>query len=413
MSKTKIDKQTLVMGAVACAAALSATSSKAETPLSLTVSQELTYDSNVLKDNNNKRRDAISATGLQVGFNKTYGRQTYKASGTVVKTKYKNTKEYDNDGYNASLGMSSSLLANWYVSADYSSVKQQQNPEDQGNLRYRENVVVDTASVFLQYGMYGKWSVNSTIDGDKYKYDVRKDNDRSSNGLRLGVRYSPTDLLYFDVGVKKSEIDYPKYILAAGIGDKIHRTDYDLNSKWIVTGYSQFTGRVGWTQERHDGDSRRDFDGLTGRVSWIYTPTGKMTYTVALDRDTNNAGGYTTGQFFNAFTFATQNRVTTGLSLAATWAATSKISVKGGLVYKKIDEELSSGFYEGDAEFIPPGAALGSGGYYKNLNFGLTYRPFRSTTLACSVSQYKRSGAILSRNYDGEEVNCSAVFSVD
>ncbi|HIV71971.1 MAG TPA: hypothetical protein H9903_13640, partial [Candidatus Aquabacterium excrementipullorum] len=103
-------------GVVAAAAAVVCLPAHADTPLSLTASEDLKYDSNILKDNARKYRDVVSSTGLKVGFNKEYGRQTYSASATAVANKYKNTKDYDNDGYSVQLGMTSSLMSNWYGS---------------------------------------------------------------------------------------------------------------------------------------------------------------------------------------------------------------------------------------------------------------------------------------------------------
>lgn len=198
------------MVAIACIMATGI--ARADTPLSLTVSENLTYDSNILKDNTRKYKDALSTTGVRVGFDKDYGRQTYKLSGTVLANRYKNTKSYDNDGYNVNLGVTSTLMSNWLTSFDLSASRQQQNPEDQGNIRYKEVVDSRNARVFAQYGMYGRWSVNGAYNFDKYKYETNKVYDRDSGKVRVGLRYSPTDLLYFDFGVGKTKVDNPNYL---------------------------------------------------------------------------------------------------------------------------------------------------------------------------------------------------------
>ena len=397
------------MVAIACMA-MSGTS-RADTPLSLTVSEELTYDTNVFRDNTNKRRDTVSNTGVQVGLKKDYGRQSYKASGTVVAKRYKDTKEYNNDGYSMNLGISSSFLSNWYASADYSNVKQQQNPEDQGRARYLETINAQSSSVFLQYGLYGRWSVNGTLNNDKVTYDVQDFNDRDSVAYRFGLRYSPTDLIYIDTSVQRSEVNYDKYRVASGLGTKTKRTDYDLTARWIITGYSQLNGRVGWTQERNDKDSRRDYNGLTGRVAWVYTPAGKMTYSLAVDRDTNNAGGFTGLQFSNFSSYTSQNRVSTGLTFNASWQATGKVSLDAGLSYRKTREEITNNITDGNISDV-----TGSGkanGKYDSMSLGIKYQALRSLVLSCNVQKYNRSQSILTAEFDGEAANCSAVFSID
>lgn len=406
---------------VAAAAALACgVPAQAETPLSLTVSQELTYDSNILRDNARKYRDAVSSTGVQVGFNKQYGRQSYTASATAVAKRYKNTKEYDNEGYNINLGLSSSMLSNLFGSIDFSAVKQQQSPEDQGNLRYNETIDSQNVKLFLQYGMYGRWSVNTTYSFSKADYSVFEIYNRDAKNLRLGVRYSPTDLLYFDVGYQKSKIENPNYPLLASndviiFGDPVDRQDLDLSTRWVVTGFSNLSGRIAYTREKHSRDPRRDFNGLTGNVAWDYTPGGKMSYRVVLDRDTNNSGGSTYRTlvdlgFGTASTtgFLAQNRVSTGLNLSATWQATAKISVTSGLNYRRIQEESTNR--------VPGlGTNVGSSlsGSYKSVRMGLKYALARSTSMGCSVERYNRSRSLFSREYDGESVDCNLIFTLD
>lgn len=218
-------------------------------------------------------------------------------------------------------------------------------------------------------------------------------------------------MIYIDTSVQRSEVSYDKYRVSSGLGTKTTRTDYDLTARWIITGYSQLNGRVGWTQERNDKDSRRDYNGLTGRVAWVYTPAGKMTYSLAADRDTNNAGGFTSFQIANLSQYTSQNRVSTGLTFNASWQATGKVSLDAGLTYRRTREEISNNITTGNAS-----DTLGSGkanGKYDSMSLGIKYQALRSLVLSCNVQRYNRSQSILTAEFDGEAANCSAVFSID
>lgn len=393
----------------ALAALLSCLAAYAETPLSLSITQQLTYDSNILKDNLNKYRDAKSTTGVRVGFNKDYGRQNYQVSATAVTNKYKNTKEYDNDGYNMVFGVSSYLASNFYASANHTRVSQLQSPEDQSGARYRETIESESTQLSLRYGLYGRWSVDGSLDNSKANYDRVKFYNRKSDGVRFGLRYSPTDLLYFDFGAKKSKIDYPNYPLVGIVGDEVKRSDVDLSSRWVVTGYSSLNARIAWTQEKHPNDKRRDFNGLTGSLSWDYTPSGKMTYSVGIDRDTNNAGGSTYGYLGLVPSYSSQNRLTTGVRLGAAWKPTSKLSVSSNLVYKQIEEDVRDAIIR-DEQVIQEGSLKGA---YRSLDIGANYQFLTSTSVGCTVRQYERRNSLFSRDYSGEEVTCNLVFAID
>ena len=405
---------------VAFACLMASGISKADTPLSLVVSENLTYESNLLRNNDLKSRDVVSATGVQVGFNKAYGRQTYSAAGTVVATRYKNLKLYDNDGYNLALGFTTQIASNWYVSLDHNRVNQLQNFQDQGLNRYREPIKSQQTRAFAQYGLYGRWSLNGELNSSKVSYEVLSLNNRSADGAKVGVRYSPTDLLYFDVGLRQTDSHLPNYRvgLASADGERIKQQSLEFSTRWIVTGYSNFDGRVGWSRERYTMDEQRNFNGLTGYVSWNYTPAGKMAYSLALDRDTNNSGGSTTSsinlsQLTGTLGFNSQKRVSTGLSLRATYSATAKISLTASGSYRRIEEEsrLRTEDLFGGSTLSSTGTK--SAGSYRTFNIGANYQLFRSTRLGCSWEKYDRSASVFSREFSGDSVNCNAVFTMD
>lgn len=411
----------------ALAVALSADVVHAETPLSLMVSQSLTYDSNIMKDNANKYRDAFSTTAVMVGFDKEYGRQTYNAAVTARTTKYKNSEQLDNDGYDVQLGFASSIAANWNVAINHYNQKQLQSFEEQSGARYPENIISKVTQGVIRYGIYGRWSTSLTLGRSEADYETINYYDKTSDYGRVGVRYNPTDLMYFDFGVRRTKTDNPKYPLQNGavIGDPVKRTDYELNSQWIVTGYSRLYGRIGWTQERHSRDSLRDYNGLTGYLRWSYAPTGKTTYSLAIDRDTNNAGGSANEQrgsvtengvvtpnqlLFGSYT--SQNRLTTGIILSVDYKATSKISLNSSLTFKRFNEEERrqlDGVLTGGAQSL----STSKSGDYKSFSLGVNYQIHRIVGLGCNLEKYERSASLFNREFDGEQLACSVSLSFD
>lgn len=398
----------------------------ADTPLSLSVSETLTYDSNILRNNNSKQRDLVSTTEVIVGFDKNYGRQNYKASVGASMSRYKNLKQYDYDGSQVNLEFSTEIGARGFASINHSSASSLQDFGQQGLVRVREIIDNQNTTLNLRYGLGGWWSLTGSLSQDDQEYSSTRTQNRKAQGVRAGVRYNFTDLLYVDVGVRKSQAELPNLVVLNttvpedsvdfGLpirGEDVDRTDLDIQAGWTITGYSGISGSLAWTNEKHWPDKYRSFKGLTWRANWNYTPTGKMVYSLALDRDTNNAGGNSAlvrqEVFGIPFAFVdsrVQNRLSTTLSGSARWLATSKISASMSLQLRKLDESASSPVTDEIVEQKDTG-------YYKSLTLGLRYLPTRYLAFNCSLSLYDRSLSLYSVAYSGEQAACSATFSID
>ena len=384
----------------------------ADSPLSLAVSETLTYDNNMLRDNSRKQRDLKSNTGVLVGFDKDYGRQNYSASVLAVAERFRNLDEYDNDGYKVNLGLSSGIASNGLLSLRADKVRQLQDFQDQGLVRYLETIESTNVSLTGTYGLYGRWSVNSTANAGQARYDRNDVYDKDYQGLRVGLRYSPSDLLYFDGGLKKVKVNSDKLPLQYlnRVGEDVDRSDIDLRARWVITGFSSLDAQIAWSKEDHTPDETRSFKGLTGRVNWQYTPRGKVIYNLSFERDTNNEGGFTNVNITSLLTGTAfeqaQNRLTTGGTFSARWQATAKVSASSTLTYRKIEERAT---IITQAQIIDRNTK----GDYRSLGFGLRYMPTRALSFDCNLETYKRSATVLATSYSGEALTCSAAFSID
>lgn len=384
-------------------------------PLSLSVSQDLSFDNNFLRRSGGGPSDTTSLTAATVAYNKSYGRQNYGASVTANATRHNRFKDYDNDGYAVSLGMTTTVGSKGYLALQHSSSRSLQSPDDQTGQRYADTITSQSTALSGQYGVHGRMGVNSTVSSSKTKYSLNTANDREQMGLRVGVTYSPHDLLSFGAGVKKSE---QKLV---NVGDKVNRYDYDLNTNWVVTGYSRLSASVALTDEKRVVNEGLDYRGLTGSLRWGYTPGGKMSYSLSLSRDTASSGqGDGTLLTFNptdnsvvgAIRNQSQNQLTTTLSATANWAATSKIGMGVGLSYSRFTDSLEAeiiGNISGlESRFLP------SDGRQFGASVSVTYSPVRSTRLGCTLQAYKRDQTRLNvSGYRGETLGCDATFSIE
>lgn len=388
----------------------------AGTPFSLTVSQAVTHDSNVERYAQG-RADTVSTTSVAVGFDKEYGRQTYSAAVQGSIQRYKNLEVYDNDGFDIALAFSSGIGQTGKVSLNHSSTRSLQSFADQdiatGTRQRRVETVTTTRATGL-YGLYSQWQLVANLDRGRRQYSNSDAELNTSVGGRLGVRYSPSDLLYFEGGVGRSRVDYQNLVLFAStpakrsVGDEITRTDFDFTTGWALTGFSSFRSQIRWTQERHNSkeagkpdDTARNYDGLTGDVSWSYSPRGKMSYAVRLIRDTNSSGGVST-----LLGSSVRDRVTTSLSANALWNATYKVKVRGGLSASWLKEEESQ-----DLGVIT--IKDSSDGTLYSATLTATYDFDRSWSVGCQLAYSERSRTTFNTGYTSNSVACNGSLSLN
>ena len=376
-------------------------------PLTLSVSERVSYDNNFLRRSDGGPSETTSTTGATIAYNKPYGRQNYAAMLTVNTDKHQSFKDYDFSGYSGSVSVNSTIGARGYASLLHAVSRTQQSPDSQTGQRYNDKVTTHSTSLFGQYGVNGRLGVNAQLSSLSSEYSVNQLNGRESVALRLGANYSPSDFLSFGSGVRKSDQT------VNGSDEKIIRYDYDVNAYWVVSGYSSLSAALALTREQRSIDSNSGYRGATGSLSWAFTPGGKMSYNLSVNRDTGNSITGTQyrisqGQVVARIDDQTQTQLTTSLSGGMNWAATSKLSAGLRLSYLKFEDASKSTVttLSGSQAQLTP-----SDGHQVNANLSLSYVPVRWLTVGCGVDSYNRKGARLSvAGFKGEMFSCDARF---
>jgi hypothetical protein len=379
-------------------------------PLTLSVSQRVSYDNNFQRRSDGGPSETTSSTAASVSYLQPYGRQNYSASLAVNRDNHQTFKEYDFTGYSGNLGVSSSIGSRGYASLLHSVSKSQQSPDSQTGLRYSDKITTNSTSLFTQYGVSGRLGINGQLSRSSTEYSINQLNGRESVAFRLGANYSPSDFLSFGAGVRKSD-------QTVNVSDeKVTRYDYDVNTYWAVTGYSTLSASLALTREERSIDSDAGYRGATGSLSWAFTPGGKLSYNLSVNRDTGNSVTGTQfrvsqGQVVARIDDQTQTQLTTSLSAGMNWAATSKISAGFRVTYLKFEDASKSTVTTlsgSQAQFTP------SDGHQVNANLSVNYDPIRWLRLGCGVDSYNRKGSRLSvAGFKGEMFSCDARFTLN
>lgn len=379
-------------------------------PLSLSVSERVSYDNNFLRRSEGSPSETTYTTSATVSYFKPYGRQNYSAALSVNNEKHQSFKDFDYTGYSGSVSVNSTIGARGYVSLLHAVSRTQQSPDSQTGARYNDKVTAHSTSFFTQYGVNGRLGINAQVSSSNTEYSVNEFNGRGSVALRLGASFSPSDLLSFGAGVRKSD-------QTVNVSDeKITRYDYDVNTYWAVTGYSTLSAALALTREQRSIDKDSGYRGATGSLTWGFTPGGKLSYNLSVNRDTGNSVTGTQflrsqGQVVARIDDQTQTQLTTSLSGGMNWAATSKVNAGLRLTYLKFEDASKSTvttLFGSQSQFIP------SDGRQLNANLSLSYAPIRWLTVGCAVDSYNRKGDRLSvAGFKGEMFSCDARFTLN
>lgn len=396
----------LLMGAISVS---SAWASDEELPLFLSLSQSMTRDTNLLRDDANRKQDYISSTSLSGGINKAYGRQNYRLTAEASHHDYKHNSQYNNDGYALSGAAESELGSDFKLSLSGASSRFLPNFENQTDRSVRNIQTNKQYAADLRYGLYGRWSTNATVSRTETRYNYATWDNKTSVVRAVGLRFMPSDLVYFGTSLSRSDTDVPNRVLVgvAAVGEKIERTSLGFNTYWVVTGFSRLSGSLAVTNENHPADKRRNFKGVTGSAAWNYTPGGKMSYALTWVRNTSNEGGQTLGQNINADSvFSTNNRLTNTFTGSARWQATAKVGVNAAYTHALYQEDYGVG----TAVALTNSSVNGR---YNGLSLGVSYQPIRSVDLGCDAQRYDRTRSTFSRAYSGNALTCRASFTID
>jgi hypothetical protein len=414
-----------VIAVASFVAALGASGAKAQqlteegTPLSVVLEHKITRDSNVsrLSEENaatDNTYDTVNTTGLRFGLDKPYGRQVYKLSARVARTSYAKLDRYNNNSSNIDGSFSTEIASNWKLTAtgltQESLAPFEENSASRRLVRNIKNY--KEGSLSLQYGVAGRWALSGNYQGNRLSYSEEdykvNDADQSTGGLRL--YYYSTDLLYYGVGVRNVETEYPKRA-------NLIRTDknFDMYVVWQVTGLSNLNARVTRRQTGYNNTAVTKSSGWGGALSWDYRPEGLLIYNVELARNTSADRQKTFAIVGGGDMFNLTDSIATSLDARVTMLATAK--VRFGVNY-----ELTRFEQDDDVSQVIPGLSTQGGkssSYYRALGLSMNYQVLRPLALGCSISKYKQTeqrnevSTLVRPKYDGNAVSCNASFTLN
>jgi hypothetical protein len=402
--------QLILIGASTCT--LAGLAHAQATPYFIGLSQNLTYERNVLRLGNNvaaptglQRADTVAVTALQGGINQSFGRQRGYANLSLRQVTYNNNSVYNNQAYTGSAGLDWSTVErisgtlSGTVNRSLSSFGsfglgvQDKNFEDSQGLG--ATISVGVVTEFSAEAGYNHREVRNSLQN---RAVLSRDFDQDSG--TLGVRWRPDAALNVGLVLRDTRGRYPKFQQVADgsfLADRFKQQGIEINGSIQPSGGSTVDFRIGQNKTSYDLNQARDFSGLTGSVGWTWQATGKVRVTSRLSRDTGQ-DSYAVAQF-NVPATSDYSRVSDVLRIQADWDFSAKINFSAAW------QNYRRSYTQSAPSFLTDGRTSASGRESGNeLSFGVRWAPYRTSSFGCDVAAEVRAGsgelAASMRNYN-------------
>jgi len=409
---------TLRLPAALALIAAAATATAETSPYYLGISQGFSHDSNVYRVEDStvlpaglQRSDTISSTALVGGLDQPIGRQRLFGSGTFRHNRFSDNKTLNNESYSANLGLDWETInrLSGRLSAAATQSLARFNPDNDVPTVLRKNV--ERTKQFDAVGRLGvvtRWTAEVGLGWREVDYSADEFRSRAydQNVVSAGLKYSPSGALSFGSALRRTDGKFGRY-RATGSGflaDRYKRNDLDLTSTWTPSGASTLQARVSLSKVDHSEAVQRDFSGATGLLRWVWKPTGKLSFSTALARDTGEEvafldfGGGSTGS-------DGLSKTTNSLRLRADYALSAKITLGAGGLYAR--RTLVDTFTFGNGSTFPRDGRDTT----TQMSLSASWAPARSLLFSCEASRDRRSATgALSDSFGITLYGCTGQF---
>lgn len=340
------------------------------------------------------RGDLLWITSLAGQFDRVYGRQHLSAKASLRHIRYTEYGYLDYTGADGRAAWDWTLGKRWNGVLSYAQTQAQQNFGDTGNT---DRSIATTRRLVAEarFMAGADWALVGGLERLSSSYDeddVAQGSDYTENGARLGLLFQPASGNRLELYYRHGRGDYPHRDAKTS---PVTGYDQDLvqgAGSWRVTGHSTLSGNLGYTWRAYPDQPSKDFEGVTGRLTWDWRPTGKLAGSLGLRREIGAQEDLVANYV-----------VTEALTLQWLWQATGKVGVRARGEWRSRD-------YGGDP-FGLGSAQAAREERTRVLGLGLGYTPLRGLDLGADVSQDHRDANGTTAGYDAMVLLVSAQYA--
>jgi exopolysaccharide biosynthesis operon protein EpsL len=274
---------------------------------------------------------------------------------------------------------------NWVVGSDWDGDVGLAKIQALGSFADLNNLQRDTRNIrntheYFASGMYRMspdWKLRAAIRNTQLENSAASfaSTDRNDNIYELGSRhYSKGGENYLGVNFRMIDGRFPnREVVATSTIDNSYR-EYTLEGTvdWRYSGQSKLSGALGWTNRLHDQISQRNFSGITGRLTAVYSPSGIVGLNASIFRELGNYQDVTTSYI-----------LTQGIRIGPSYSVSEKLSLQGYYQYS-VREFL------GDPGFVLTGLPTRKDDI-NSVAGTVTWVPLRNVQISSTLSYDTRS----------------------
>jgi len=378
-----------------------------ERPLKFSVSGGVYYDSNVfrLSDSVNpqtvlgtsQRSDTVGRLGVGVKGDVPIDRQRILFDAALDAYNYKRFGLLDNDSYRAGIAWLWQAGDEWSGDIGYRRTHYLA-PLAFLNAPIKDMITTDRFFGSAGYQLTPRWRVRGAADWIQYANSnpTQQTLDNTTSSGTAGLDYVTPASNSVGGQVKYSHGSYPNPQFVVGPNVFVSNTYDEIEASgvvhWVATGVSTLDARLGYTSRRYEQVSQRNFDGVTGRLGWDWTPAGKTLINLAVWRQLQGITELNASYVLSR-----------GISLGPSWAPTVKLVFQARLLYVNND-------YLGDPGFsVLPGPTRKD--TFRGGMLAVGYSPLRNLQFSLGVEGGSNDSNIPVRSYDYYQVMANARFS--
>lgn len=377
----------------------------AERPWYVGLTQDFTHESNILGTATGEISDTVSTTTLRGGLNQPFGRQRLRADATLSHQRFGDLSERNNNGYSLATVLDWATVERLSGHLRLDSQKQQVDfnvggitPVTVSNLERTDDV-----ELRVRLGVVTMIGVEGDIGHRRVSFSAAEFAAREyeQNRASLGVTYRPSGILSLSAGVSGSDTKYQAPEVGQTEADRTERRDVYLAANWVPTGASTIDARLSHSRIKYDRAAAADFNGVTGSLTWAWRPSGRLTLTTSLVRETGLESGFQRVGEDITTTASDFSQVTNRLGVAATYGLTAKIDLTANVSYAR--RNLVDGFSAASGRDNTTLASLGA-----------RWNATRTLSVGCHASRESRSASGTgSTDYDNDRFGCFGSVLLD
>ncbi|THC44904.1 XrtB/PEP-CTERM-associated polysaccharide biosynthesis outer membrane protein EpsL [Massilia sp. Mn16-1_5] len=276
----------------------------------------------------NQRSDSWTTLEFGAVYDKDIARQRLLAVAKLSKVKFDHFRQLDYDGRD--------LQAIWYwqlgnrfsgqLGGSYTQTLAPYTdfPSDERNLRKQRHGFFEGA-----WKLHPRWEARTALVRDRFDYDLAAQsfNDRTEDVVELEGRYLAPSGSAVGLVLRRIEGSYPnrRPFAPGGLSDDFTQNELKARIDWKAGGSTTIQGLLGYARRSQPSFGGRT-SGANGRITALNDPGGKLAWRASLWRD-----------FAPIESRIVSYTLNKGVSLGATWRASSKIQVDADGVYERRD----------------------------------------------------------------------------